>query len=65
MRSLARATGRKLEEPEALRLIDAQHRGYRHTFLVYGMTNATFLENLSKISQDAVHAVTHKARELA
>ena len=64
-RSFAKATGRKLEEPEALRLIEAQHRGYRHTFLVYGMTNATFLENLAKISADAVHTVTHRAKELA
>lgn len=64
-RSLPAATGRTFDEGETKRIIAAQHAGYRHTFLVYGMTNATFLENLAKISKDAVSRVTHRAQELA
>jgi hypothetical protein len=63
--SIAKATGRTFEGPEIERLVQAQHRGYRHTFLVYGMTNTTFLENLAKISKEAVTRVTHRAKELA
>jgi hypothetical protein len=32
---------------------------------VYGMTNATFLENLAKISTEAAHRVSHRAAELS
>jgi hypothetical protein len=63
--SIANATRRTFETPEIERIVGAQHRGYRHTFLVYGMTNTTFLENLAKISKEAVARVAHKALELA
>ena len=64
-RSIALATGRTFDADQTRRIIEAQHDGYRHTFLVYGMTNTTFLENLAKISKDAVSRVTHRAQELA
>ncbi len=64
VKSIASATGRTFTDAEVAKLIDAQHRGYRHTFLVYGMTHATFLESLAKISKEAVTRVNHKAQEL-
>ena len=64
VRSLALATGRTFDAEQTRRIVDAQHRGYRYTFLVYGMTNANFLESLAKISKDAVSRVTHRAQEL-
>jgi hypothetical protein len=65
VRSLSRALGRTFDPDESARIAEAQHRGYRHTFLVYGMTNATFIENLVKISADAVARVSHRAKELS
>jgi hypothetical protein len=64
-RAIAKALGRGFDDEQTTRIVAAQHRGYRHTFLVYGMTNATFLENLAKISTDAAHRVSHKAAELS
>jgi hypothetical protein len=64
-RSIAGAAGRAFDEAQIKRLIDAQHSGYRHTFLVYGMSNPTFLENLARISKEAVSRVTHRAEELS
>ena len=64
-RSFATATGRKLDDAQIRTLVQAQHKGYRHTFLVYGMTNPSFLETLAKISKDAASRVSHRAEELS
>ena len=64
-RSFASATGRKLDDTQIRTLVQAQHQGYRHTFLVYGMTNPSFLETLAKISKDAASRVSHRAEELS
>jgi hypothetical protein len=63
--ALSRATGRTFTPEQAAAIVAAQHRGYRHTFLVYGMTNANFLENLAKISPAAATRVSHRAEELS
>jgi hypothetical protein len=63
--ALGRATGRTFTPEEAAAIVLAQHRGYRNTFLVYGMTNANFLENLAKISPAAAKRVSHRAEELS
>jgi hypothetical protein len=65
VRALERATGRTLDPQEAAAVAASQHRGYRHTFLVYGMTNASFLEDLAKISPAAASQVSHRAAELS
>jgi hypothetical protein len=65
VRAISRATGRTFDADQTRQIVAAQHRGYRHTFLVYGMTNSTFLEDLAKISNDAAHRVSHKAKELS
>jgi len=64
-RAIARATGRTFNTDQTSQIVAAQHRGYRHTFLVYGMMNPTFLEDFAKISSDAAHRVSHKAKELS
>jgi hypothetical protein len=64
-RAIASALGRTFDADQTSQIVAAQHRGYRHTFLVYGMTNAMFLENLAKISTEAAHRVSHRAAELS
>jgi len=64
-RAIARATGRTFNADQTSQIVAAQHRGYRHSFLVSGMTNPTFLEDFAKISSDAAHRVSHKAKELS
>jgi hypothetical protein len=51
-----------VEESEALIL--RQHKAYRQTFLIYGMTHPTFLEDLAKISQEHTKRVIEKAGAL-
>ena len=65
VRSCAAATGRTFDQAQSQALFAAQHKGYRHTFLVYGMTHAMFLENLAKISGEAASRVSHRAQELS
>jgi P-aminobenzoate N-oxygenase AurF len=64
-RAIATACGRSFSAEESAKIMAAQHKGYRHTFLVYGMTNPTFLEDVAKISPDAAPRVSHKAEELS
>jgi hypothetical protein len=64
-RAIARALGRTFDADQTTQIVAAQHRGYRHTFLVFGMTNPTFLETIAKISTDATHRVSHRADELS
>jgi hypothetical protein len=64
-RAIARASGRAFNADQTSQIVAAQHSGYRHTFLVYGMTHSTFLENLAQISNDAAHRVSHRAKELS
>jgi hypothetical protein len=65
VRTLERATGRTFDPQEAAAVASSQHCGYRHTFLVYGMTNAMFQANLAKISPEAAARVSHRARGLS
>jgi hypothetical protein len=63
--AIARATGRTFDADQTSQIVAAQHSGYRHTFLIYGMTHSTFLENLAQISKDAAHRVSNRAKELS
>lgn len=65
LRALAAATGRTFDPDQSTMIVRAQHQGYRYTFLVYGMTNATFLETVAKISASAGARIAHRAQELA
>jgi P-aminobenzoate N-oxygenase AurF len=65
VRAIAGATGRTFDADQMREIVAAQHCGYRHTFLIYGMTNSSFLENLDKISSDEAHRVSHRAKELS
>jgi hypothetical protein len=64
-RSLATASGRSFDAAQTAAIVTAQHAGYRHTFLVYGMKNASFAEALKKISPDGFARVTERAASLS
>jgi hypothetical protein len=64
-RAISNALGRTFDADQTRQIIASQHRGYRYAFLVFGMTNPTFLENLAKISTEAAHRVSHRAAELS
>jgi hypothetical protein len=64
-RALARATGTTFNPDQVAQITRAQHQGYRHTFLVYGMTNPTFLETVAKIDAHAASRISHRAQELS
>jgi hypothetical protein len=64
-RAIARATGTTFDPDKVAQITRAQHQGYRHTFLVYGMTNPTFIEVLAKIDAAAAGRISHRAQELS
>jgi hypothetical protein len=64
-RSLARCTGRVFDEASVKAIVDAQHAGYRYTFLVYGMKNASFINVVRAMSPDAVGRVADRAAGLS
>jgi hypothetical protein len=63
-RTLARATGRKFSDAEKTAIIEAQHAGYRRTFLTYGMTNPMFARHLETIWAQGAKRVEARAVEL-
>jgi hypothetical protein len=48
--SLARATGRAFSEAETAEILAAQRKAYRRTFIVYGMTNPSFIKWIGEIA---------------
>jgi hypothetical protein len=63
-RTLARATNRTFSDTEKTAIVDAQHAGYRRTFLTYGMTNPMFARHLETIWADGAKRVRSRAVEL-
>ena len=65
VRSLVRASGRSLDDGQAARVVASQHAGYRHTFLVYGMTNPSYVSVMTRMWPEGAAAVAKRAAELA
>jgi hypothetical protein len=63
-RTLERAAGRTFSPGEKTAIVDAQHAGYRRTFLTYGMTNPMFARHLETISPSGAKRVHARAIEL-
>lgn len=63
-RTLSRATTRSFSDAETKAIVDAQHAGYRRTFLTYGMTNPMFARHLETIWPDGARRVQARAVEL-
>lgn len=63
--SLASATKRCFDEEESAAIVASQHAGYRRTFLVAGMTNATFASHLETMWGEGAARVREKAERLA
>jgi hypothetical protein len=64
-RSLGTAIGRTFSAEETAAIVASQHKAYRMTFLVYGMRNPTFIEDLQQISPEGAARVGEKAASLA
>ena len=63
--SLGAALGKELTPAQAAEVEASQHAGYRRTFLVYGMTNKTFVEDLGKLSPGGAAKVAERAKSLS
>lgn len=61
---LPRAIGRTLSEDELARLQDAQHQGYRRTFLLYGMRARGLRDAIGKMGVELLAGVDARALEL-
>lgn len=62
--SLALALGRSFTEVEYSELLREQHRGYRSTFLIGGMGNATLMDIFARIDSTGAELVARKAAKL-
>jgi hypothetical protein len=65
VRSLARATCRAFTQQQSDAIVQAQHAGYRRTFLWYGMTNPAFREAIEKMDSSRARRVGERAAEVA
>lgn len=65
LRALNAHSGRPLPPEQAERVVRSQHRGYRRTFLVAGMTNKAFADIVKKMSADGAAQVTAHAATFA
>ncbi len=63
--SLQAAAGRVLPENEADRVLNSQHRGYRKTFLWYGMTHRNVQEILTEMAPRALEVVQARAADIS
>lgn len=64
VQTLSQALGQTFSETDAETIIKSQHRAYRNTFLISGMTNKSFLETVKMISPEAAERISAKSREL-
>jgi hypothetical protein len=64
-RSLGLAAGRTFGQEETGAIVRAQHAGYRHTFLVYGMKNSSFVETVMLVSPHGAARVAERALTLS
>jgi hypothetical protein len=65
VQTLSGALGRAFSDEEVAAIVASQHRSYRQTFLVSGMTNKSFLEVVTQISPDATLRIKDKAALLS
>ena len=65
LRALGPATGRSFDQEQAAAIVTAQHRGYRRTFLWYGMTNATFRDVTEKLDPTNAERIRTHAMALS
>jgi hypothetical protein len=63
VQTLTDALGQTFSDADAEMIVRSQHRAYRNTFLVSGMTNKSFLETVRMISPAAADRITTKAAE--
>ncbi len=61
---LPKVIGRELSEAELEAVVATQHRGYRKTFLIYGMENPTFRETTIAIAPHWGGPIAAKAKDL-
>ena len=62
--TLAEATGRVFTDAEKAEIVASQHKSYRYTFLVSGMTNKLFSEMITAISPKDAQRIAEKASTL-
>ena len=65
VRALAEATGRTFDTDQIAAITKAQHAGYRYTFLIYGMSNPSYVESMNKMSPSGAARVKEKAASLS
>ena len=63
--SLANALKREFTSEESERIVQAQHQGYRQTFLISGMVNPNFVKVLKHMDADGASLVAQKATSLS
>lgn len=64
VQTLSQALGQTFSERDVETITQSQHRAYRNTFLISGMTNRSFVETVKMISPEAAERIATKAREL-
>lgn len=64
-RALAGKTNAEFTSDQVAALVAAQHAGYRRTFLVHGMTNATFASHVATMSAVGADRVRRRAEALS
>lgn len=64
VQTLSEALGQTFSEEDSAAIVQSQHRAYRNTFLVSGMTNKSFVETVQMISPEAASRIAAKAGEL-
>jgi hypothetical protein len=65
LRALDAHSGRPLPPEQAEQVVHSQHRGYRRTFLVAGMTNKAFADIVKKMSVNGAAQVVARAATFA
>jgi len=63
--SLKAVTGRAYTPDESREIEASQHLGYKKTFIWYGMTNPTFVDYVSKMSEEGAKRVASHAKRYA
>lgn len=65
VRSLAKALGKTFDADQQEKLRASQQAGYRHTFLVYGMRNPSYVAAMRKMWLEGAERVAARAATLA
>jgi hypothetical protein len=65
VQTLSTALGQTFSDADVEVITQSQHRAYRNTFLISGMTNKSFIETVKLISTEAADRILAKAGELS